>query len=329
MSTWGHQIMHNPITRSPGQRPEVAIPKLVCQTMACGIKLPLHYFFDSNLEKAGFDIADLHTKMLAPEASTDNPSPHKVLIFDMAKMSEIWGDDSSASVFTPIRWQQASKNMLRTLEVMSEDAKKTSKPTFYGEYNKHLSFFLQVPDFEDSFADLYPFERKARQELLNGTLFNTVYYANRVDSILDAKRTAIATFQTLSPKRPLSDASHDVRPAKFRCTNTSNASPTKSVGPSRPTVCIFCARPHKLLDHPVSVTAFLDGKPLFSIYRDRNLVVAKTGKTICISFNMSWGCATPRHGSERIHVCALCGGDHSALSMHPSCGRVGDGRFRV
>ena len=94
----GSMVMHNPITRSPGQQPEVAIPKVVCQTLACGIKLPLHYFFDSNLEKAGFNIADLHTKMLAPEASADNPSPHKVLIFDMAKMSEIWGDNSSLSV---------------------------------------------------------------------------------------------------------------------------------------------------------------------------------------------------------------------------------------
>ena len=114
---------------------------------------------------------------------------------------------------------------------MSEDVKKMSRPTFHGEYNKHLSFFLPVPEFEDSFADLYHFEQKARQELLNGTLFDTTYYANHVDSILNAKRAAIAALQTLTPKGPLSDASPDVRSAKFRCTNMGNVSPTKSAGP--------------------------------------------------------------------------------------------------
>ncbi len=53
---------------------------------------------------------------------------------------------------------------------MSEDTKKMSRLTFYGEYNKHLSFFLQVPDFEDSFADLYPFEWKLNRSFSMGFL---------------------------------------------------------------------------------------------------------------------------------------------------------------
>ena len=321
----GSMVINNPITRSPGQRPLPAVPKIICQTLACRIKVPLHYFFDSNLESANFNIANLHTKMLAPEPSSDNPSPHKVLIFDMAKMSEIWGDDLSPSVFTPLRWQQASKNLLRTLNIMSEDAKKTTRPTFAGEYTKHLDFFLNVPDFEEDFVDIYPFERKARQELLNGTLFDAPYYTTRVNSIIDAKRAAILAAQALSPKRSFPDSSSDTRPSKS-CRIQS--SPSKPLTSSFPAVCICCAGPHKLKDHPTSVTTFQDGKSLFSIVRDNNLIVVKTGKTICILFNLSWGCATPRHGNERVHVCSLCGGNHAALSMHPDCGRVGDGRHR-
>ena len=76
----GSMVISNLITWSPGQRPQPAVPKLVCQTLACGIKVLLHYFFDSNFESANFNIADLHMKMLAPEPSADNPLPHKVFI---------------------------------------------------------------------------------------------------------------------------------------------------------------------------------------------------------------------------------------------------------
>ncbi len=50
----GSLTIDKPITRTPGQRPEVAIPNVVCHTMACGIKLPLHFFLDIHLEAANF-----------------------------------------------------------------------------------------------------------------------------------------------------------------------------------------------------------------------------------------------------------------------------------
>ena len=52
--------------------------------MARGIKLPLHFFLDVHLEAANFNIADLHIKKLAPEPTSSNPSPCKLLIFDIS-----------------------------------------------------------------------------------------------------------------------------------------------------------------------------------------------------------------------------------------------------
>ena len=93
-----------------------------------------------------------------------------------------------------MKWQQVSFNLLRTLDFLSERPVNSTTLTFHSEFKKHQDFFLNVPKFEDAFNDIYPFELKARHELLNGTLFND-YYVRCVGSILDAKCAAA----TLSP----------------------------------------------------------------------------------------------------------------------------------
>lgn len=332
----GSLVLDKPVTRTLGQRPEIGIPNIICHSMVCGFKLPLHFFLDANLEMANFNIADLHTKKLAPESSLSNPSPTKLLVFDMAKMEELWGNDSSPDCLTPLKWQQASRNLLRTLDIMSEKPANTSRPTFHSEYKKHLDFFLNVPDFEDCYNDIYPFELKARQELLNGTLFDADYYARRVDSILDAKRAAAA--HLIHPKRSADhSSSFDNRVFKSRRSYqtqarsaTSASTPTSK--PSNiqgsPPACIICGGAHRLSDHPTALQSFRDGKPLFSSYRNGTLTVAKSNKIICIFFNLPSGCNGRHSGpDEHLHICALCGGEHSALSRHPQCARMSDGKL--
>ena len=77
----GSMVLENPIIRTPGQCPEVTIIKVVCNTMACGFKLPLNSYVNSNLDKANFNIVDLHTRKLFGAKSKDaaNPSSQKIL----------------------------------------------------------------------------------------------------------------------------------------------------------------------------------------------------------------------------------------------------------
>ena len=315
----GSLVIKNPIVRTPGLRLEIAVPKVVCQSLACGIKLPLHFFLDCHFEKANHAIADLHTKLLTPEASPNHPSPHKVLVFDMSKMVEAWGSDDSSSCFTALKWLQASSNLLRTLQFMSETIK-DNKPTFYEEYKKHHAFFTNVRDFEDSFHDIYFFEVEARRELLNGTLFDSNYYSRRVDGILDAKRSALIMWGI---KRPNS-GDLDSRPSKLH--HTLSKSPNSSQT-GNTSACLLCGGPHTMRNHPPTLTSFLDGEPFFSSFQEAGLVVAKSGKPICIAFNLVWGCDMIEHGVNRLHVCSLCGGKHGALSRSNDCGRVTDGEF--
>jgi hypothetical protein len=322
----GSMVIKKPIIRNPGQRSKIAVPRVVCQSMACGIKLPLHFFLDCNLEKANYNIADLYTKLLTPEATSDNPNPHKVLVFDMTKMVDEWGDDDTSSRFTALKWLQASANLLRTLETMSEAAV-VNKPTYHSEYKKHHGFFTNVRDFEDSFHDIYYFEVEARRELLNGTIFDLDHYARRVDSILDAKRAAVVM---LGSKRPNS-GDIDSRAAKGRRISDKPIGSTSSPRNSSDNhACLICGGAHTMRQHPASSTSFHDGKPFFSSFRETGLVSAKGGKPICIAFNLSWGCTGTKHGAEdRLHLCSLCGGKHGALSRSNECGRVTDGKFRL
>ena len=63
--------------------------------------------------------------------------------------------------------------------------------------------------------NIYPFELKVRQELLNETLFDAMYYNSHVDSIFDAKHAAISAAQALSPKCLFPDSFSDAQPSKF------------------------------------------------------------------------------------------------------------------
>ena len=57
---------------------------------------------------------------------------------------------------------------------------------------KHHAFIVKIPNIEDVFPDIYHFELDARQELLSGIRFDVDHYAHHIDSILNAKKAAVA-----------------------------------------------------------------------------------------------------------------------------------------
>ena len=145
-----------------------------------------------------------------------------------------------------------------------------------------------------------------------------------MDGILDAKHNALIMWGNKHPN--FGDL--DSRPSKLhRVSSKPSTSPHTGSA-----TCLICAGPHSMKNHPPTSTSFLDGRPFFSSFRDIRLVIAKSGdKSICIAFNLSWGCTT-KHGVNdqlRVHVCSLCGGKHGALSRSNECGRVTDGKFRL
>ncbi|KAJ7830064.1 hypothetical protein B0H14DRAFT_2808134 [Mycena olivaceomarginata] len=90
----------------------------------------------------------------------------------------------------------------------------------------------------------------------------------------------------------------------------------------RPVVCLVCAGPHTVREHPPAQTDFQDRHPCFTVYEGSTLRTRPT-------FPRSNGrCDESRHTTERLHVCSLCGGDHPAVSADSRCARFGDGHLR-
>ena len=161
----GSMVIKKPVVHTPGIRIEIAIPKVVCH----------HWHAASNFLYTSSQIITLKRLIMPSQISTLSYSLQKrarIILLPIKYLSLIcqrwWKNDASSS-FMALRWLQASSNLLRTLQFMSETVK-DGKPTFYDEYKKHHIFFANVHDFEDLFHDIYFFEVEARRELLNGTL---------------------------------------------------------------------------------------------------------------------------------------------------------------
>ncbi|KAG6881679.1 hypothetical protein C0992_000443, partial [Termitomyces sp. T32_za158] len=113
-------------------------------------------------------------------------------------MVALWGNDDNHECLSPLRFLEASKNLLAALQLLckapTESAEPTHSPTssstnYAIEYEKHLSYFKQMDDFEDTFAIWYDFEREARMDILMGNVvFDWVKYAACVHIILQTRR---------------------------------------------------------------------------------------------------------------------------------------------
>lgn len=344
----GSMIMDKPLARVPGRRPAVVVPNIFLHAIANKLYPPLNWFTNDRLEFTQHRLHELHTKLIRPEASVDNPSPDKILVFDMTRMITLWGSDESSLCLSPLKWQEASTNLLSALSTLSESlspVEMLTRFTFAGEFAKHHSFFIDYGSFEEHYNLWYAFEREARHDIFQGTLFDNSYYVQQVDGRL---RANVAVLSALSPpssptKRPsdtdlcsnskVARSSND-SPGSVKLEAPSTPRALRSPGSSFAATCISCAAPHKLREHPLGVTTFSDGKVLFSNFRDNDLWSTKpfgsfkAAQKICIDYNLPRGCKRD-HDPSRLHVCSLCGKEHSSLSRNPSCARVTEGNFRI
>ncbi|KAE9398925.1 hypothetical protein BT96DRAFT_976204 [Gymnopus androsaceus JB14] len=143
----GSMVLDNPTARIPGQRPTVTIPSIFLRAIAHKFYPPLNWFTDDRLEFAQHRLHELHTKLIRPEPTVDYPSPEKILVFDTAKMITLWGSDETYSCLSPLKWQEATTNLLAALVTLSESLlteEMLIRFSFSGEFEKHRKLFPLV-----------------------------------------------------------------------------------------------------------------------------------------------------------------------------------------
>ncbi|KAJ3857520.1 hypothetical protein EV368DRAFT_60860 [Lentinula lateritia] len=342
----GSLIHSNPVERVSGQQPRTIIPDVFLYSIRQKFYLPVNWFTHEHLQLAQHRLHDLHTKVHRTEPTSEGSLAEapKVIVFDMLKMMTLWGNDDDHTCVSPMQWQKCMENYLSALVILSPipvmqlDLSILPIISYAEEFRKHVDFFKNYPDFEASYPIWYNFERKSRNEILEGTLFSREYYVQNLTILSQIKLLAHSLSLSSSTKRPLEPdsqgrgamkAPHTISndsPRSFRAADSSNRSSTPT--------CLICASSHPLRSHPTTAVAFSDGKPFYSIYQDGELRTAKPSgnskesKRICIAYNLANGCQY-QHEDGRLHTCSLCGREHAALSRSAGCLRVVDGVIRA
>ncbi|KAE9396246.1 hypothetical protein BT96DRAFT_996958 [Gymnopus androsaceus JB14] len=93
-------------------------------------------------------------KLIQLDPSTDVPNPDKVQVFDIAKMVAFWGSDKTYTCLTPLKWQEATKNLLAALLLLCETlspVEELTHHTFAGEFEKHRKFFIHYLDLKETY----------------------------------------------------------------------------------------------------------------------------------------------------------------------------------
>lgn len=248
-------------------------------------------------------------------------------------MIALWGSDDDSSCLSPLGYLEASRNFLEALKLLSgKDLPSPDDPTATThaiEFEKHRNFFVRMDGLEAKYHYCYPFELKARRDIvLKGVLFNHDVYALEVMMRLNLRGPLH------SPLKHSSDT--ETRLAKVpRPAPRSDAVPARSSSSfrARPPACLLCGKGHQYREHPTNVTMFDNNKPLFSRLKDDGIWTAKpwkgsSSKHICTRYNLKSFC-DGRHGTDSVHVCSLCGGQHAALDRNNSCDRVFDGYIQA
>ncbi|KAE9392565.1 hypothetical protein BT96DRAFT_1000207 [Gymnopus androsaceus JB14] len=188
----GSMVMGKPITCIPGQWPDIDIANIVLYSISNKLYLPINWFTNIHLD----------------HPLTDVPNPNKVQVFDMAKMVALWGLDETYTCLTPLKWQEATRNLLAALLLLCETlslVEQLTHHTFAGEFEKHRKFFIHYRDLKETYQDWYSFERGAHHDILKGTLFDNAYYIQQVDGCMHAKEAAALMIPPLNPLKRTSD----------------------------------------------------------------------------------------------------------------------------
>lgn len=328
----GTMRLDNPIERVMARAEDVDIPTVYLLGILNKCCPPLNFFTNERLKIVKHSPQNVHMKLVRPWGMEDGAG-EKVQLLDVPKMITSWGTDDSSSCLTPLRFLEASSNLLKALYLLAAPRIDPDDTTYAIEYEKHRDFFAQLDDFEETYPHWYKFELKARREILQGVRFNWREYALEV-TIVQRARELLSTSAGPSFKRSPDDG--DSRITKVPRQSFRSDAPTSRVpdffregGPA----CLLCGRGHRYRDHPNNISSFEDGKPLFCRLDGNSLYTKKpfkgsTPKRICTVWNITRKC-DGRHGGDCLHSCSLCGNEHSALERHPACARVRDGKFYI
>ncbi|KAF7314413.1 hypothetical protein MKEN_00914100 [Mycena kentingensis (nom. inval.)] len=315
----GSMLMKNPRPISSALDVAPPIPEVYLSSLRHSVKLPLHWWTNETIRAANREPHSIPKETLRVSIVED-AAAEKVQVVDVAKLAKtLGGEDACLSKLTPSMYRQAASNMLRALVELCpphDPNLAVQPPSFASEFDLHVRFFCNIPAFDTLMSVWYPVELKLRGEILSNALFNLDTYSSRVEIALSTHEQVqafMSTINTSAPsKRPASGG--DANPAPYKAPyGRKNEKPRSFRGNERVSVCLACAGDHKVANHPPNITTFSDGSSLF-IRRDKEGIWTASGqrKEICIAYNIH---ANPNcaHGESRLHLCALCGGNHSTF----------------
>ncbi|KAG6874435.1 hypothetical protein C0992_007740, partial [Termitomyces sp. T32_za158] len=113
----GTMEMQNPIRRVFGEAKEVVIPTVYLLNIRNRLIPPLHFFTNNCIDLVHTSPQIVHTKFVRP-FGIDEQSGEKVQLLDLGKMITIWGNDDSHDCLSPLRFLEASKNLLTALQLL-------------------------------------------------------------------------------------------------------------------------------------------------------------------------------------------------------------------
>ncbi|KAG6894426.1 hypothetical protein C0992_006120, partial [Termitomyces sp. T32_za158] len=189
----GTMEMQNPVKRVFGEAKGIVIPIIYLLNISNRLILPLHSFTNNKIELAHTSPQTIHTMFVWPYGLEDQLGK-KVQLLDLGKMITLWGNNNNYECLSPLRFLEASKNLLAALQLLckalTESWESMQSPiansTNYAiEYEQHLSYFKQMDDFKNTFPFWYVFKREACMDLLLGNVvFDWAKYAARMHIIL-------------------------------------------------------------------------------------------------------------------------------------------------
>jgi hypothetical protein len=331
--THGSLRMEHPIIRNIFEKREIPIPDIYQHSVIAKAIPCLHWCSSKNLEFISNNPHSIHTKTwLAPPTATF--ISEKITILDIEAMIKLWGSDFDPTAFTPLQWLDASKNMLRLLQLVSNEADKHSYAT---EYEMHMQFFEKLADFEAAFSTWYHFERKSRLEIFQDTLFHADYYQQSMATIFEVHHQTSNRRLRSDSTDIIDTRSHkSLRISGYQNTagsqesgNRSFRANTRPDSQKRQPTCLICLGKHSIVQHDNSTSSFIDGGPFFAAMDHEQLVTAQSARgssirRICIGWNLN-KCNRPL--CAQAHICSLCGGKHTAFSRDGKCARVSAGAF--
>lgn len=120
---------------------------------------PLHFFTNNNIDLVNNLPQLVYTKVVHL-FDPDNNLTEKIFLLDMSKIIAAWGNDNNHTCLSPLQFLEASKNLLEALRLLSKASvlvdsigPSTSDSNNHAiEYEKHLNFFKQVKNFENSYS---------------------------------------------------------------------------------------------------------------------------------------------------------------------------------